>query len=91
MGEHKHSIWTLTWLKNQPIRAQKVTNDPKIKWKSKVTIEENIENKSCSTTWEDPKTVFELYPEPKNSPLRLQKFKMTPKFSQIQKSELKES
>ena len=42
-------------------------NDPKIKSKSKVSIEENIENKSWSTTQVDPKTVFEPYPDPKNS------------------------
>ena len=52
-----------------PIRAPKSKKDPKIKWKSKVRIEETTENKSCSTTWIDPKTVFEHYPDPKNSPL----------------------
>ena len=36
---------------------------------NQVTIEENIDNKSCSTTWVGPKTVFEPYPDPKNRPL----------------------
>ena len=31
--------------------------------KSKVRIEENIENTSFSTTWVDPKIVFQPYPE----------------------------
>ena len=53
---------------------QKVKSEPKLnKKKSKFTIEENIENRSCSTTWRDPKTIFEPYPEPKNSPLGLKK------------------
>ena len=55
--------------------AQKVKNDRKIKSKSKVRIEGKIENKSCSTSWVDHKTVFEHYPNPKNSPLELQKLK----------------
>ena len=36
--------------KNSPFWSQKVKNDPKIKSKSEVRIEENIENKSLSTT-----------------------------------------
>ena len=41
----------LTLLQPQklPIRALKVKNDPKIKSKSNVRIEENIENESFST------------------------------------------
>ena len=39
-----------------------------------------MENKICSTTWVDPKTVFEPYPDPKNSPLGPQKVKNDPKF-----------
>ena len=41
--------------KNSPIGPQKA----KIKSKSNVRIEGNTENESCSTTWVDPKTVFE--------------------------------
>ena len=33
-----------------PLGLQKVKNDPKIKSNSKVRIERNIENESCSTT-----------------------------------------
>ena len=36
--------------KNSPFGPQKVKNDPKIKVKSNVRIEGNIENESCSTT-----------------------------------------
>ena len=49
--------------------TQKVKHDPKIKSKSKVRIEENIENKSYSTTSVEHKIGFESYPDPKNSPL----------------------
>ena len=48
---------------------------PKIKSKSNVRIEGNIEHESCSTTWVDPIKVIEPYPNPKNSPLGLQKVK----------------
>ena len=34
----------------KPIGPQKINNYPKIKLKSKVRIERNIENESCSTT-----------------------------------------
>ena len=53
-------------------------------------FEENIEKKSCSTTWVDPKRVFKPYQNPKISPLGPQKVKKTQKLSQIQKPELKE-
>ena len=44
------------------------------KWvKSKVKIEGNIEDDSGSTTWVDPKTVFEPYLDLKNSPFEPQK------------------
>ena len=49
------------------------------------------ENENWSTTWVDPKTVVEPYPNPKNSPLGPQKVKNTPKLSQNQMSELKET
>ena len=48
--------------KNSPLGPQKVKNDPKIKSKSKVRIQEDIENKSCSATWGDSQTVFEPPP-----------------------------
>ena len=56
MSRLQNSFWTPPW-------PQKIKNDPKIKSKSKVRIEENIENKSFSTTWVDPKIVFQPYPE----------------------------
>ena len=55
-------------------------NDPKIKSKSKVRIEENIENKSCSTICVDPKTVFEPYLDPKNSTFGPKKVKKNSKI-----------
>ena len=51
--------------KNSPLAPQKVKNDPKIKSKSDVRIERNIENESYSTTWSDPQTGFEPYTNPK--------------------------
>ena len=76
--------------KNRPLGTQKVKNDPEIKSKSKVRIERNIENESCSTTLVDPKTVFEKYSGPKYNQLGPQKAKTTPKSRQNQMSELKE-
>ena len=55
---------------------------PKLIQNPNVRNEGNIENESCSTTWVDHKTVVEPYPK---------KSKMTPKLSQNQKSELKET
>ena len=52
---------------------------------SNIKIDENIENESCSTT------VFEPHIEPKNSPIGPPKVKTTPKLSQNQISELKET
>ena len=46
-------------------------------------MEESIENKSCSTKLVDPKTVFELYANPKNSPLWPQKVKNDRKNSPL--------
>ena len=66
--------------KNSPLEPQKVKNDPKIKSNSKVRIERNIENESCSTIWVYPKTVVETYPNPKNSTLGPQKVNNDPKF-----------
>ena len=51
--------------KNSPEGPQKVKMDPKIMSKSKVRIEGTLKNKSFSTTWIDPKAVFETYRNPK--------------------------
>ena len=52
----------------------------------------NIENKSCSNTLVDPKTVFEPYPDPKNSSLGPHNnWKMMPKSSKNQKLDLNKS
>ena len=59
--------------KNSPTCPQKVTNDPKIKSKSKVRIQGTIENKSCSTTWVQPKAVFLTLPQPWIKPIRTTK------------------
>ena len=84
MSRPENSFWTL-------LEPQKVKNDPKIKSKSNVRIERNIENESCSTTWVELRTFFEPFPNSKNSPLGPKKSKMTPKLSQNQMSELKET
>ena len=81
MSRPKNSFRTLSWPKNSPLELQKIKTDPNIKSKSKASIEKNIENKSCSTTWEDPKTVFEPYPDPKNGPLSPKKSTETQNFS----------
>ena len=59
--------------------------------KTNVRIEGKIENGSCSTTWEDPKIVVEPFTIPKYSPLGPKVSKITPKWSQNQISELKET
>ena len=46
----QNSFRTLPQPKNSLLGPQKVKNDPKIKSKSNVRIEGNIENESCSTT-----------------------------------------
>ena len=48
--------------KNIPLGPKKVKNDPKTKSKSKVRIEGTKENKMYSTTWVDPKTGVNAYP-----------------------------
>jgi len=48
--------------------------------KSNDRIEGNIENKSCSTTCVDPKTVVEPYSDPQTSPFGPQKDKNDPKI-----------
>ena len=71
--------------KNTQLGPQKVKNDPKIQSKSKVWIEgTSIENKSCSTTRVDPKTVLTL-PQPKKWSTRAPNSQKWP-----QKTELKE-
>jgi len=59
--------------------------------KSKVRIEGTIENKCWSNTWVNPKTVFETYPNQKNSPLGLQKVKNDPKTKSKFKVVIEES
>ena len=76
----KNSFWTLPNPKNSPLVPQKVKKDPKIKTKSKVGIEEIIENENCLTTCVQPTTVFEPYSHPKNSLLESQKVKNNPKI-----------
>ena len=48
--------------KNSPLGSQQYKIDPKTKSKSKVRIEGNLENKSCSTTQVDPKTILTISP-----------------------------
>ena len=50
MSTPRSSCQVLPKLENSPLGPKKVRNDPKIKLSSKFTIEENIENKSFSTT-----------------------------------------
>ena len=92
MSRPQNSVCNLIRPQNQPIRAPKNKKDPKIKSNSKVKIEVSIENKSYSTTWVDPKTVLELYPDPKNSPLGPPKsWKFPPNIAQYgsKKSKIK--
>ena len=56
---------------------------PKLSQKLKVRIEGTKENKSCSTTWVDPITVFEPYPNPNPKPKKVKndlKIKSKSKF-----------
>ena len=64
---------------------------PKLSQKSKVRIEGTLENKSCSTTWVDPITVFEPYTDPKNSPFGPQKVKNYPKIKSKSKVRIEEN
>ena len=59
--------------KNSPLMPQKVKNDAKIKSKSNLGIEGNIEKESCSTTPVDPKTVVQPYTDLQTRPLGPQK------------------
>ena len=68
MRRPQNSFWILLQPQKYPIWAPKSQKWPKNRSKSNVRIEGNIENENCSTTRVDPKTVFEPYPDPKNSP-----------------------
>ena len=61
---------------------------PKSNQETKVRIEGNIENDICSTTWVDPKTVFEHDSDLLNQPIKAPK---SQKLSQRQMSEFRES
>ena len=69
MSRPQNSCRTFLRPQNQPIRAPKDKNDPKIRSNSNITMQGIIENEHCSTTGVDPKTVFEPHIEAKNSPL----------------------
>ena len=76
MSRPQNSFWTLPRPKKiAHLGPKKAKNDPKIKSKSDVRIEGNIENESCSTAWVDHTTFFEPFRNPKNSPLGPQKVK----------------
>ena len=68
--------------KNSPLVSQKFKKDPKNKSKSKVIFEGTIENKSCSTTWVDRKTVLSPTLTLKIANQGDKKAKVTPKLSQ---------
>ena len=59
--------------KNSQLGPQEVKYYPKIKSKSKVRIERNIENEICSTTWVDSKTVVKPYLKIANQGTKSQK------------------
>ena len=73
------------------IRPKNIIKDPKIQSKSNVRIDRNKENVSYSTTRVEPKTVFELFLNPKNSPLGPKKAKNDPKIKSKKMSELKKT
>ena len=77
--------------KNSPLGLQKVKIDPKIKSNSKVRIEWIIENKSCSATSVDPKTIFLTLTrtQQKLAHQGLKYLKIIPKTSQNKKLQLK--
>ena len=59
---HPKPVLSYTRTPKNAFKAQKSKkNDLKIRSKSKVKIGEDIENKSCTTTWLYLKTVFETY------------------------------
>ena len=69
--------------KNSPLEPKIVKNKPKIKSKSNVRIEGNIENKSCCTIWVDPKTISEPDRNTQNSTFGPKKAKTTLKLEKI--------
>ena len=91
MSRPQNSCWTVPRLQKNLSGPKKAKNDSKIKSKSKVSIEENIEIQSYSTRWVDPKPVFEPNPATPQGNYGLKKSETTPKSGQSQKSELKES
>ena len=56
---------------------------PKNRSKLKISIEGNIENKSCSNILVEPKTFFELYLNLKNSLSKPKHSKTAPKLGKI--------
>ena len=68
MRRPQSSFLILPHPKNSPLGTQNVKIEPKIKSKSKVRNAGNIENEKSSATLVDPKTVYELYLGPKDSP-----------------------
>ena len=64
---------------------------PKLSQNQMPDLKETKENESCSTTWVDSKTVVKPYSNPLSSPFGPHKTRMTPKLSQSQMSEFKES
>ena len=62
--------------KNSPLGPWKVKNDPNFKQKSRVKINETLENNRCLTTGVQHEKVFESYPDTKNSPLGPQTVKL---------------
>ena len=65
MSRPQNSCSSLTQPQKQPIGSKKLKKDLKIMSKSKVKIEGTLGNKSCSTTWIDPKAVLKPTPSPK--------------------------
>ena len=70
----------LTYLPEQSIEGlSPLKKQNKIKSKSKVRVEENIKNKSCSIRWVDPKTVCEPFPHFQKSSFGPQKGQNNPR------------
>ena len=59
MSRLQNSWWT------SPLGPKKDKKDPKNMSNSNVRIQASIENESSSTTWVDPKTIFNPHIEPK--------------------------
>ena len=89
MSTLQNHFWSLLQPQKLPITALKM--EKKNISKSNVRIKLSTENESFKTTWVDPKTFFEPFPNPQNSPLGPKKTKKTQKLRQNQMSELKET